>query len=129
MNKITDGLWAKEGVITSAFTQGPGADTPLLNKYREAAKRLAPTERWGIFYIAGFAVAEPLVEALKMVGRDLSTKAVQDALNSFKGLQGIGPKVTWTATNHNAPKQFQIWQCSPEGKEIILQDWTENELK
>ena len=129
MNKITDGLWAKEGVITSAFTQGPAADHPLLNKYREAAKRLAPTERWGIFYIAGIAVAEPLVVALNKVGRNLSTKAVQNSLNSFKGWQGIGPKVTWTATNHNAPKQFQIWQCSPDVKEIILQDWTENELK
>ena len=129
MNKATDGLWAKEGVITSAFTLGPGADTPLANKYREAAKRLAPTERWGLFYMAGIVVAEPLVEALKRVGKNLSTKAVQDSLNSFKGFQGLGPKVTWTATNHNAPKVFQIWQCSPEGKEIILQDWTENELK
>jgi branched-chain amino acid transport system substrate-binding protein len=129
MNKITDGLWAKEGVITSAFTQGPSADNPISQKYVAAAKRLAPTERWGLFYMAGIVVAEPLVFALKQVGRDLSTKAVQDALNSVKGFQGLGPKVTWTATNHNAPKALQIWQCSPEGKEIILQDWTENELK
>jgi branched-chain amino acid transport system substrate-binding protein len=61
MNHITDGLWGREGVITSAFTDDPNADTELMKSYREAAKRLAPDERWGIFYMAGIVVAEPLV--------------------------------------------------------------------
>jgi ABC-type branched-subunit amino acid transport system substrate-binding protein len=129
MNKITDGLWAKEGVITSAFTQVPNADNALTKKYTEAMKKYAaPTDRWSIFYMAGVVVAEPMVYVLKKVGKNLSTKAVQDELNKIKNFQGVGPKVTWTATNHMGPKAVQIWQCGPKGEIITLQKWTENEI-
>jgi len=130
MNKITDGLWAKEGVITSAFTQEPFAmNSALTKKYTEAMKKYAaPTERWSIFYMAGVVVAEPMVYVLKKVGKNLSTKAVQDELNKIKNFQGVGPKVTWTATNHMGPKAIQIWQCGPKGEIITLQKWTENEI-
>lgn len=127
MNKITDGLWTKEGVITSSFFIPPFADQPLINKYRAAQKRLAPTERWGIFYQAGIVVAEPLVAAMKKAGKNLSTEAVKKELDSLKNFQGVGPKITWTAKNHKAPKSVQIWQSGPKG-EIVLQDWTENEI-
>jgi branched-chain amino acid transport system substrate-binding protein len=129
MNKITDGLWAKEGVITSAFTQEPYADNALTKKYTEAMKKYAaPTERWSIFYMAGVVVAEPMVHVLKKVGKNLSTKAVQDELNKINNFQGVGPKVTWSATNHMGPKAVQIWQCGPKGEIITLQKWTENEI-
>jgi branched-chain amino acid transport system substrate-binding protein len=128
MNIITDGLWSKEKVITSAFTEDPMADTPLMKKYRDAAKRLAPTERWGIFYIAGIIVAEPLVYALKKVGKNLSTQAVANELNKITNFQGVGPKVTWRANNHRPPRAMRIWQSGPKGEVILLQDWTENEL-
>ena len=127
MNKITDGLWTKEGVITSAFFIPPFADNPLINKYRAAQKRLAPTERWGIFYQAGIVVAEPLVAAMKKAGPNFSTEAVKKELDSLKNFQGVGPKITWTAKNHKASKSVQIWQSGPKG-EIVLQDWTENEI-
>ncbi len=74
MNKITGGLW--EGVITGAFAVAPDSDTPLLRKYREAAKKYAPEERWGTFYMAGILFAEPLIEAFKKTGPKLSTEAV-----------------------------------------------------
>jgi len=128
MNKITDGLWAKEGVITSAFTQEPYAKNALTKKYTEAVKRLAPTERWGIFYMAGVVVAEPLVYALKKAGRNLSTEAVKNELDKITNFQGVGPKVTWRADNHLAPKAVQIWQCGPKGEIVLLQKWTENEI-
>jgi branched-chain amino acid transport system substrate-binding protein len=128
MNKITDGLWAKEGVITSAFTQEPFAKNVLTKKYTEAVKRLAPTERWGIFYMAGVVVAEPLVFVLKKVGRNLSTEAVKNELDKLTNFQGVGPKVTWRANNHLAPKAVQIWQCGPKGEIVLLQKWTENEI-
>ncbi|HQI82419.1 MAG TPA: ABC transporter substrate-binding protein, partial [Deltaproteobacteria bacterium] len=63
MFKITGGLW--EGVITGAFGMTPTADHPLLNMYREAAKKYAPEERWGTFYLAGIVFADPLVEAAR----------------------------------------------------------------
>lgn len=128
MNKITDGLWAKEGVITSAFFVPSFADNPLIKKYRAAQQRLAPTERWGVFYQAGVVVAEPLVYALKKVGKNLSTEAVTNELDSITNFQGVGTKLTWTSKNHRAPKSLQIWQCGPKGEDIVLQDWTENDI-
>jgi ABC-type branched-subunit amino acid transport system substrate-binding protein len=128
MNKITDGLWGKEGVISSAFTQEPFADNALTKKYTEALKRLAPTERWSIFYMAGVVVAEPMVYVLKKVGKNLSTEAVKNELNKIKNFQGVGPKVTWTATDHKGPKSVQIWQCGPNGEIVVLQKWLGNEI-
>jgi len=128
MNTITDGLWAKEGVMTSAITEDIFAETPLIKKYRAAAKRLAPQERWGIFFAGGIVVAEPLVYALKKVGRNLSTEALKNELDKVTNFQGIGPKITWTATNHRPPRALRIWQCGPKEEVIVLQDWTENEL-
>jgi branched-chain amino acid transport system substrate-binding protein len=128
MSHITDGLWAKEGVMTAAFTPPIDADTPLMNKYRDAAARLAPDERWGIFYLAGVVVAEPLMWALEEVGRDLSREAVRDALNSITNRQGVGPVLTWTEDSHLPPRKLQVWQCGPNAETIVVQDWIENDL-
>ena len=128
MNHITEGLWAREGVITAAFTDTPHADTPQMNRYREAQKKYAPEERWGIFYLAGIVVAEPLVWALKEVGPELSTEAVRDALNSVTEFQGVGPVLTWTADDHRPPRSLRIWQCGPNGEFNVIHDWIENEL-
>lgn len=128
MNHITEGLWAREGVITGAFTDQPFSDEPLMTSYREAAARLAPEERWGVFFMAGIVVAEPLVYALEQVGRDLSREAVRDALNSITDFQGIGPVITWREGNHLPPRILQMWQCGPNGETIVVQDWFENEL-
>ncbi|MBR9980871.1 MAG: ABC transporter substrate-binding protein [Desulfatitalea sp.] len=128
MNHITDGLWAREGVITSAFTDDPNVDTPLMNSYREAIKKYAPEERWGIFYMAGIVVAEPMVHALEQVGPNLSQEALKNALNNITDFKGIGPRITWSADNHRPPRELQIWQCGPNGETIVVQDWIENEL-
>jgi ABC-type branched-subunit amino acid transport system substrate-binding protein len=126
MNKITGGLW--EGVITGAFSDSPDSESPLMAKYREAQKKYAPGERWGTFYFAGILFAEPLVEALKKVGKNLSTEACVDALNSMKNFQGIGPKITWSAKVHQGSDSVQIQKCGPNGSYIKLQGWTSNDL-
>lgn len=126
MHRITGGLW--EGVITGAFGDVPDSPKPLMVKYREAAKRLAPEERWSTFYMAGILFADPLVEALRRVGRNLSTEAVIKALNSFKDYQTIGPKITWTEKIHQGSDSVQIQKCGPGGSYIMLQDWTANDL-
>ncbi len=126
MNKITGGLW--EGVITGAFALPPDSNTPLLKKYREAAKKYAPEERWGTFYMAGILFAEPLIEALKKTGRNLSTEAVVKQLNSMKNFQGIGPPITWSTGVHQGSDSIMIHKCGPNSTYITLQDWTTNEL-
>jgi branched-chain amino acid transport system substrate-binding protein len=126
MFKITGGLW--EGVITGNFGEIPDSRNPLMVKYKEAAKRLAPEERWGTFYSAGILFADPIVEALKKAGRNLSTEAVMKALNSIKDYQTIGPKINWTEKQHQGSDSVQIQKCGPNGSYIDLQGWTANDL-
>ena len=126
MNKITGGLW--EGVITGGFGIPPTSDDPRIVKYRDAAKKYAPEERYGTFYLAGVLWAEPLIEALKKTGPKLSTEACLKQLNSIKDFQGIGPKITWTPTQHQGSDSVFIQQCGPNSSYVILQDWATNDL-
>ncbi|MEW6332841.1 MAG: ABC transporter substrate-binding protein [Thermodesulfobacteriota bacterium] len=126
MFKITGGLW--EGVITGAFGETPDSKSPLMVKYRDAAKRLAPQERWGVFYYAGILFADPIIEALKKLGRNLSTDALLKVLNTFKDYQTIGPKISWTDKQHQGTDSVQIQKCGPNATYIMLQDWTTNDL-
>jgi branched-chain amino acid transport system substrate-binding protein len=126
MHKISGGLW--EGVITGGFGEVPDSKNPLMGKYREAAKRLTPEERWGTFYYAGILFADPIVEALKKAGRNLSTEAVMKALNAIKDYQTIGPKITWTEKQHQGSDSVVIQKCGPNASYIELQGWTTNDL-
>jgi len=126
MYKLTNGLF--EGVITSAFIPTPDSNDPLMLKYRNAAKRLAPQERWGVLFIAGISFAEPLVAAMKLAGKDLSTDAVINELNKFKNWKGIGAPITWNKNQRQGTDAVQIMRCGPGGSHKVLQDWTSNEL-
>ena len=126
MHKISGGLW--EGVITGNFGETPESKHPMMIKYKEAAKRLAPEERFGTFYTAGCLFADPIVEALKKVGRNLSTEAVVKALNAIKDYQTIGPKINFTEKQHQGSDSVVIQKCGPNGSYIELQGWTANEL-
>lgn len=126
MNMITGGLW--EGVITGGFNIPPDSDHQLIVKYREAAKKFAPEERYGTFYLAGILFAEPLIDALQRVGPNLSTEAFLEALNTTTDFQGIGPKITWTPEVHQGTDSIQIQKCGPGGSYILLQDWVPNDL-
>jgi len=127
MYKITGGLW--EGVITGAFGEVPDSTTnKYMVKYREASKRLTPQERWGTFYLAGILFADPIVEALQKVGRNLSTEALLKVLNSIKGHQTIGPPVTWSEKQHQGTDSIMVQKCGPKASYITLQGWTKNDL-
>ena len=126
MHKISGGLW--EGVITGAFAEPPDSGLPLMAKYRTAAKRMAPDERWGLFYMAGILFAEPFVDALKRVGPKLSTEACLKALNETKDFKGVGPKINWSRTQHQGSDSVMIQKSGPNGTHIMLQTWTANDL-
>ncbi len=126
MLKISGGLW--EGVITGTFTLPPNSDNPLMAKYREAAKKYTPEERWGTFYHAGIMFTEPLIYALKKVGRNLSTEACLRELNKIKNFQGTGGKITYTPTQHQGTDSIMITKCGPNASYITLQSWTSNDL-
>jgi len=106
----------------------PDSNDPRIVRYRNAMQKYTPEERPGLFYFAGILFSEPLIDALKRAGKNLSTEAALKALNSTKNFQGIGPKVNWTAKQHQGTDSIQIWQCGKGGSTIVLQDWTANEL-
>ena len=126
MYKLTGGLW--EGTITGGKCLEVTGDNPLVVKYRNAAKRLMPEQPFNFYFLAGIMFAEPLVQALEMAGRDLSTEKLLKALNSIKDFQGIGPKITWTPDQHQGVDTTRIYKCGPNGSTIMMQDWTRNEL-
>lgn len=78
--------------------------------------------------MAGIQFAEPLVEALKLVGPNLSKEACIEKLNTFINWKGLGGAITWNKNRHQGTDSVQIHKCGPEGKSILLQDWTSNEL-
>ncbi len=126
MYHISDGLY--EGVITSAAAPEPESKDPLVTKYRNAAKRFAPQDRWGVYMSVGIIYVEPLIEALKRTGRNLSTEAVIKELENFREWKGLGAPITWTKDQRQGVDSIQVAKCGPNGTHIMLQDWTPNDL-
>ena len=91
MMAITKGLW--EGVICATFGELPDSEDPLLKKYKEKAygQYAAKDERWGLFYYAGILFAEPLVEAIRRAGPELTREKLVASLEQMQNFRGIGP--------------------------------------
>ena len=130
MIHISKGLW--EGVICATFGELPDSDDQLLQHYKKYAygKFAAPKERWGLFYYAGIMFAEPLVEAIKRCGRDLTRERLVQELEGLKNFRGIGPVVNYKPFDPNDPSSRQgtnttfLVQCLKGGKAKKLTDWT-----
>jgi branched-chain amino acid transport system substrate-binding protein len=121
MMQVTKGLWA--GMINSFFGELPDSNHPLMVKYREWHKKLAPQERWGMFYYAGIIFAEPFVEGLRRAGRNLTTESWIKAEESLKDFQGIGPPITYSATERQGGKHVFYGKVKPDGNIQRLTDW------
>ncbi|HOS78367.1 MAG: ABC transporter substrate-binding protein [Syntrophales bacterium] len=126
MHKISGGLW--EGVINTSYVEPPDSSLPVVVKYREAQKKYMPEERWGLFFMGGLLVADPLIDALKKAGKKLSLEAVLKQLNSAKNYKTIGPTINWSKNQHQGVDSAMIWKCGPGGKTMVMQGWTQNEL-
>jgi len=122
MNQITSGLW--EGTIFSCLAELPDADIPLMKKYHAAFEKYVPKgERWGIMYLAGFGFAEPLVEALKKVGRDVTTVNVIAELDKMTDFKGIFGHITFRPEDRQGQKEVFIAEALKDGKSKRLSDW------
>jgi len=129
MIHISKGLW--EGVICATFGELPDSDNPLLQQYKAQAydKFAAPKERWGLFYYAGIIFAEPLVEALKRSGRDLTRERLVKELEGLRNFKGVGPVVNYKPFDPKDPSSRQgthatfLVQCLKGGKAKKLTDW------
>lgn len=129
MMHITKGLW--QGVICATMGEMPDSDLPLMKTYRDEVfgKYAAKGERWGLFFYAGIFFVEPMVEALKNAGRDLTRPKFILEMEKLKNFKGIGPTVSYKPFDANdmysrqGTKQTLLVQCMEGGKAKKLTDW------
>ena len=78
---------------------------PLMRKYHEDAfkKFAAKEERWGLTFAAGIAYAEPLVQAIKNCGRDLTREKLVQELEKLNNFQGIMGRISYKPFDPNDP--------------------------
>ena len=99
-----------ENIITSSVLKVPTSEDPSVKKFREVlrahgGKYLA----FGAFTLAGFAMAQPFVEALHRAGPNLTSEAFYNALNSFSGIIEVGV----SSPNASSTIGFCIPKTSP----------------
>lgn len=119
MHEITEGAW--EGVIFSIFAEMPtNVDNEIMQKYSMAFKEKYPDARWGTFAGSGFVFAEPLVEALRRAGPNLTRQSLIEALESFDGWRGIGPKLTFGPNQRQgASSAYLVRSLGPDEYEVL----------
>ncbi len=125
MHQITQGLW--DGVIFNCILALPDSDNPRMPEYKKAYETYAlaanPKEQFGVFFLAGFLFAEPLVEALRQVGPDLTREKLVDALEKLdKWNGGIGHDITFGPKERQGQKAVLIAKCEG-GKAVQVSDW------
>jgi hypothetical protein len=120
MFKITKGLW--KGVIYGNFIN---MDSPLVKKYLAAQKKYAPKEKYtGLFYMAGFFFAEPMVLGLQKAGKDLNPDSFVKAMESIKNYNDwLGYDLTYTSDDHQGIKSIHFSKCGEGGKRERISDW------
>jgi len=121
MLQITKGLWA--GMIHTFFGELPDSNHPQMVKYRAWHKKYEPEERWGVFYWAGMAFAEPLAEGLRRAGKNVTPESFIKAMETLKDWRGTGAPLTFTPTDHQGAKHVYLVQVQPDGTFKKLTDW------
>ena len=126
MFKISKGLF--KDVIFTSFGELPDSDHPLIKKYKEAKDKFAPKDRWGIFFYAGILFVEPMVEALKRCGKDLTADSFVKAMESIKDFQGIGPKMSFGPNKRQGARSSFIGKCGEGGKAVRFTGWMASDV-
>jgi branched-chain amino acid transport system substrate-binding protein len=121
MYKISKGLF--KDVIFTSFGELIDSPHPLMKKYKQAHARFAPEDRWGIFFYAGFLFVEPMVEALKRCGSDLTADNFVRAMESLKDFKGIGAKITFGPDRRQGTRASFLARCVEGGKTVRFSDW------
>jgi ABC-type branched-subunit amino acid transport system substrate-binding protein len=121
MLQMTKGLWA--GMINSFVLEMPDSNHPLMVKYREWHKKLAPHERWGVFYYAGIYITEPFVEGVRRAGKNLNNETLIKALEGIKDFKGIGAPINFSPTERQGVKHVFYGKVKPDGNIERLTDW------
>jgi ABC-type branched-subunit amino acid transport system substrate-binding protein len=126
MYKISKGLF--KDVIFVTFAELPDSKNPLMKKYKAAHDKFAPKDRWGIFFYAGFYFVEPMVEAFRRCGRDLTVDTFVKAMESIKDFKGIGPKISFGPGQRQGTRSVFLAKCLEGGKIEQISDWMSSDI-
>ncbi|MBF0475943.1 MAG: ABC transporter substrate-binding protein [Deltaproteobacteria bacterium] len=126
MNQITKGLWS--GVVFANWGLLPSSKNPLMIKYHAAQQKYAPKDHWGGFFYAGFACAEPLVEAIKRCGKDVTRENLITKMETLNKFQGISGAITFSPTQRQGTRSVFLGKCLPDGQVEILSGWITSEM-
>jgi ABC-type branched-subunit amino acid transport system substrate-binding protein len=146
MMAITKGLYA--GTILASFGMmdpsqvgvGNVEDVnnpthPLMKQYYNDAfkKYAAKEERWGLTFAAGIAYVEPLIEALKRCGRDLTREKLVAQMEKITNFRGIMGRISYMPFDANDPlcrigqQEVFVAQATKDAKAKVLTNWIETE--
>ena len=128
MNKVTSGTWA--GTIFTNFAELPKARNPLLAVYKNAFDNYAVKgERWGPTFYEGFGLAEPLVEALRRCGPDLTRAKLIKELEGLRDFQGIFGRISYGPNQRQGQRAFYLCQALKGDEVRVLSGWlTQDDL-
>ena len=106
-----------------------------MKKYHDDAfkKFAAKEERWGLTFAAGIGYTEPVVQALKNCGRDLTREKFVAELEKLKNFQGIMGHINYKAFDPNDPtsrlgqREVFLSQATEDGKAKVLTDWIQTD--
>ncbi len=118
MYEITEGRW--KNIVYCAYFDPYDTEVPANRKYSDALAKYHPDLRWGGFGSAGFYYAEPLVEALRRAGPDLTQDKVVEALESLDNYQGIGVPVSFGPNQRQGTRSAALFKCiGPKEREKL----------
>ena len=128
MYKVTGRLWA--GTIFTNFAELPRANNALLAAYKRAFDSFAVKgDRWGPMFYAGFGVAEPLVEALRRCGPDLTREKFIKEMEGVRDFQGIFGRISYGPNQRQGQRAFYLCQALKGNEVRVLSGWlTEDDL-
>lgn len=141
MIAITKGLY--EGVITASFgmmdpTGNVGEVENINNPHHELMAKYkkevfeqfaAEDERWGYTFTAGIGFVEPLVEAIRRAGPDLTREKVVAEMEKMENFQGIMGRISYGPFDPEDPhcrigqQEIFLQQCTADGASRILTEW------
>ena len=91
--------------------------------YKEALAKFAPNQVIGNFTLAGFILAEPLVEGLRRAGRDLTTDSLIAALEGIEHFNGkFVHDLTFSREDRQGLDSIYFIQAK-NGKLAKISDW------
>ncbi len=145
MMDITQGLYAD--VITANFGMRDDSEQvgdsqhinnpkmELMQTYKTEVfdRYAARDERWGYTFSLGIALAEPLVEAIRNAGPDLTHEKVIKELENLENFKGMLGRISYGPFDPEDPltrigqQSIFLHQCTEDGGSVILTDWIETE--